>query len=54
MKISRCEGQLGSMSSWSTSTGRRTLDADGLAFINIDLPWPQYNPDRVNIIFISM
>ncbi|XP_075220515.1 calcium release-activated calcium channel protein orai isoform X1 [Lycorma delicatula] len=46
MRISRCEGQLGSMSSWSTSTGRRTLDADGLAFINVDFPWAQYNPDR--------
>ncbi|XP_022205710.1 calcium release-activated calcium channel protein 1 isoform X3 [Nilaparvata lugens] len=48
MKISRSEGQRGSMSSWSTSTGRRTLDApdNGLAVVNYDLPWANYNPNR--------
>uniref|UniRef100_A0A1B6DJR3 Calcium release-activated calcium channel protein 1 n=1 Tax=Clastoptera arizonana TaxID=38151 RepID=A0A1B6DJR3_9HEMI len=42
------EDSTGSMSSWSNSTGRRTIDLPGdtTTFVNYDLPWTKFNPNR--------
>ena len=43
-----------SMSSWSNSTGRRTLDAPGehTTYQGYEFPWLKYNPDRVCIVSV--